>query len=221
MANPSPAIDLEKARKVLSGLDAGERIKWMSSKVSQGIVATTSGGETSRILPHLIEKALDKTIPIIFIDTGHYSDETYLFVDKMQKDGVDIRYYTSEMSSKRMQALYGKLWESQGEDFDKFLDITKHKPLNRAFRQLNASLWIRGLMGFKTNERSKIPILEYKNGLYRLYPMIDWTHAQACQYLKSHNLPANPVHHDLTKGPSGKQECKMGDKGGFVDGEGI
>ncbi len=206
---------------ILADLTPIERIKWVGKKFKSGIVATTSGGRTSRVIPALVQKALGGSVPTIFVDTGHYSKETYIFVDRMQSEGVDIRYYQASMSIKRMQALHGDLWLSKDKKFEKFLDITKHEPLNRAFRELGATVWVRGIMGFQTSERSKSHIFEYKNGLYRLHPIIDWTHKQAQNYIEENGLPVNPHHFDITKGLQGKLECKIGEKGGFKQGEGI
>lgn len=214
-------IDLEQANEILERLSASERIKWMAGKISEGVVSTTSGGRTSRILPHLIQQTLGKPIPTIFVDTGLYLQQTYQFLAKMEKDGIDIRYYSPKMSIKRMQALYGNLWEREGAKFDYFLHVIKHEPLNRAFRQLKAKLWIRGIMGFQTTKRAKAPVLEYRNGLYRLHPIIDWRQAEARQYLEKNNLPVNSNHYDLTKGLCGKKECKIGEKSGFIGGGGI
>ncbi len=214
-------INVRQANQILNELSATERIKWITSKISEGVVATTSGGKTSRILPSIIKDALGKTIPTIFIDTGFYPEETYQFLDQMQKDGIDIKYYNPKMSIKRIKALYGNLWEAKKEKFDQFLEIVKHEPLNRAFKQLKAHLWIRGIMGFQTKERQRMPIFEYKNGIYRLYPIVDWPRGKAEQHLQEKNLPVNLNHHDLTKGSCGKKECKIGERTGFVGGGGI
>lgn len=214
-------INLRQANKILEKLSAQERIRWAVAKISKGVVSTTSGGRTSRILPNLIQQTLRRAIPTIFVDTGLYPQQTYQFLDKMEKDGIDIRYYSPKMSIKRLQALYGDLWKRKGAEFDRFLRVIKHEPLNRAFRQLNANLWIRGIMGFQTEERQRTPIFEYKNGLYRLHPIIDWSQKQAKQYLGKNNLAINPNHYDLTKGSCGKKECKIGEKSGFIGGGGI
>lgn len=207
-------INVEEANKVLKNFDPVERIKWVCSKIPQGIVTTTSGGRTSRILPDIIKKTLNLSIPTIFVDTGHYPDETCRFVDKMQKDGIDIRYHAPQMTPNKMGNVYGKLWEKSGEEFEKFLNIVKHQPLNRAFSELNPNLWIRGIMSFQSSERAKMPILEYKNGLYRLYPIIDWSEDQAIKYLEENKLPINNFHYDITKGSSGKKECRIGEEVG-------
>lgn len=214
-------IDVAKTNDILSGMSAVERIRWAHDNFGQGIVATTSGGRTSRLIPGIIKEALGFSVPTIFVDTGHYSKETYLFVDRMEAEGADIRYYQANMSRKRMEALHGNLWESEGKDFDRFLNITKHEPLSRAFHDLDASLWIRGIMGFQTSERAKTDIFEYRNGIYRLHPIVDWTHQEARQYLEENHLPVNDHHFDITKGPSGKLECKIGGAGRFSGGSGI
>ncbi|MHC4103584.1 MAG: phosphoadenosine phosphosulfate reductase domain-containing protein [Planctomycetota bacterium] len=214
-------MDIEETNKHLNTLSAAERIKWAYERAPDKLVATTSGGRTSRILPNLIKEALGFSIPTIFIDTGHYPPQTYQFIAQMHDDGVDIRTYGANMSPELMNAIYGELWNAQGKDYEIFLDIVKHGPLNQAFQELKPQFWIRGLMGFQTTERSKKLVLEYKNNLYQLHPMIDWSRQQVNDYLKENNLPTNKCHYDITKGLNQKSECKIDDHCGFVDGAGI
>ena len=214
-------MDIEETNKHLNTLTAAQRIKWAYEQAPGKLVATTSGGRTSRILPHLIQEALGFSIPTIFIDTGHYPAETYEFIAKMHQDGVDIRTYGANMSPELMTAIYGELWNAQGKDYEIFLDIVKHGPLNQAFKDLKPKFWIRGLMGFQTTERSKKLVLEHKNNLYQLHPMIDWSRRQLNTYLKQNNLPTNNSHYDITKGPDLKSECRIDEHCGFEDGAGI
>ncbi len=139
----------------------------------------------------------------------------------MHDDGVDVRSYGANMSPELMNAIYGELWNAQGKDYEMFLDMVKHRPLNQAFQELKPRFWIRGLMGFQTTERSKKLVLEYKNNLYQLHPMIDWSRQQVNAYLKENNLPTNKCHYDITKGLNQKSECKIDDHCGFIDGAGI
>ena len=76
-------------------------------------------------------------------------------------------------------------------------------------------------MGFQTTERSKRPVLEYKNNLYQLHLMIDWSRERVIDSLKENNLPVNVSHFDITKGQSLKSECKIDNHCGFIDGGGI
>ena len=210
-------VNLKEVNKLLKQYSPIERIRWVYEHLSQELVATTSGGRTSRILPSLIQEALGTSVPTIFVDTGHYPVETHAFVNTMEKDGVDVRRYTSSMNPQEMELQYGRLWEENGTAFEQFLQIAKHEPLNKAFKELGAQVWIRGIMGFQTDERARTPILEYKKGLYRLHPVIDWKYEDAQVYLEKHSLPMNSAHYDITKGPNGGLECRIGEKGGIMD----
>ena len=213
-------ISVEEANQYLAGVDAVERIRWAYKQAPKGIIGTTSGGRTSRILPSLISKALGTSIPMIFVDTGHYPPTTYKFVEEMRNDGIDVRVYGADMSPGMMEALYGPLWNREGEPFERFLTVVKHEPLEKAFQELKPTIWLRGVMGFQTAERATKQVLEYSNGLYQLHPAIDWTEKQAERYLKENNLPLNLNHYDITKGAQFKNECGI-DNVGFTDGAGI
>lgn len=214
-------IDLDQANGILEGLCACERIRWAHSFARGRLVATTSGGRTSRILPHLVSGALGYSIPTIFVDTGHYPTETYQFIAEMYADGIDLRFYGASMSPELLKAVHGDLWNRDGMDFDLFLEMVKHRPLNQAFEDLKPRVWVRGIMGFQTEQRRRQQILEYRNGLYRLHPMLDWSRERMESYLNEHQIQINQGHYDVTKGPGFKNECKIGNRCGFIDGEGI
>ena len=211
--------DLPAINQILKKMTPIERIQWANEKVSGNMITTTSGGKTSRIIPDLLNKALKEKIPTIFVDTGFYSKDTYNFVKKMKDAGVDIHCYGSNMSPWLIESMFGKIPKHGSEEFDAFLKIVKHDPLNNAFRKLKPKLWIRGIMHYQTNKRKDKDILEYKNNIYHLHPIIDWDQETALKYIRDNKLPINEKHYDMTKGKSQKFECNIGDHCGVHGGD--
>ncbi|MBK5939808.1 hypothetical protein CCR96_11220 [Halochromatium roseum] len=91
----------------------------------------------------------------------------------------------------------------------------KHEPLNRAFAELKPNRWLRGIMRHATPERQRAAPEQFKNGLYQVHPILDWSKAQALAYLHRHGLPINTDHWDPTKGRDQRGECLIGDDCGL------
>ena len=62
------------------------------------LVLTTSGGETSALMPHLVASVIGRAFPLIFVDHGFYSSSTYQQVDYFRQQGYDLRIYRSQLT---------------------------------------------------------------------------------------------------------------------------
>lgn len=177
------------------------------------IIMTTSGGELSAVLPHLVQRASDRAIPLVFVDTRHYSKPTYDMVDYLREQGMDVRVYASEYSQEELQAQYPDWWNDSDENFsqhtfEKVVRLIKHEPLERAINELQPEMWLSGLTGFKTAERANKAVIEYNAmEILKLHPIIDWDRDEVDEYIRWHSLPVNPHHFDVSKGMSQKNEC--------------
>ena len=86
----------------------------------------------------------------------------------------------------------------------------KHAPLNRAFAELQPKAWVRGIMQHETPERQAAQLVRYKNGIYQVHPILDWSRDTMLAYLSEHALPINEDHCD----PDQRGECLIGDNCG-------
>jgi phosphoadenosine phosphosulfate reductase len=87
----------------------------------------------------------------------------------------------------------------------------KHAPLNRAFAELQPKAWIRGIMRHESPERQAAELVQHKNGIYQVHPILDWSRDTMLAYLAEHNLRINQDHWDPTKGRDQRGECLIGD----------
>lgn len=197
---------------MLAKLNSIERIEWAIKKFKDKIVFTTSGGETSSLLLKLLSDSLKK-VPsfkptIIFIDTGYYPEETIERINLFRSNGYNIDVYKPLISKEEIENKYPG-WQNEGSEyFETVKAIIKHEPLNRAFRKYKPRLWINGLMGYKSGERKKLNFIEFKNGIYMLRPLLDWSEEQVENYMSENKLSYNYAHTDLTKGVN--QDCECG-----------
>jgi phosphoadenosine phosphosulfate reductase len=175
------------------------------------LIASTSFGAQSAILLHLISK-FEPKIPVIFIDTGYLFKETYLYqenITHLLNLHQNLHIYSPTITSKRMESLYGNLWEN-AETLDRYNDIVKVEPMNRAIKNFNAKAWISGLRNEQSITRKNLSHKESQNGLTKIYPMIDWTDEIVDEYFNKNNLPKHPLSHIGYKSIGDTHSSKIG-----------
>ena len=178
----------------LSGLSAREIVEWASHKFGDGLVMSTSFGIQSAVMLHLVTQ-VRADIPVIWIDTGYLPEETYRFADELTtRLNLNLHVYQSSMSPARMEARYGRLWESDRvEDLDLYDRIRKVEPMNLALRELGATAWLSGLRRDQTQFRENLSHLEADGDHHKVLPILDWTSRDVYEYLEKHHLPYHPL----------------------------
>ncbi len=202
-------VHVVEACNILSCLSAEERIVWGLKTFGLGhTIVTTSGGETSAVLLSLLgsvhkAKGLLSPIRVIFIDTGLYGKTTYDFVEHLREQGrgvYEILVYRPEATLAEMNDVYPKWSDFDSDDSVHVRYHLKKEPLERAFRELGAKLWINGRRSDKHTSREKTPPFEVRpDGICILNPMFDWSRKKTMEHVAQHNLAVNPKHFDPFK----------------------
>ena len=162
-------------------------------------------------MPHLVASVIGPTFPLIFVDHGFYGRSTYQQVDYFRQQGYDLRIYRSQLTPSDVERHYSGWRDPASPFFSTVVSKIKHEPLNRAFADLKPTHWLRGIMRHETPERQLSEPIKFKNGMYQVHPILDWTKSQAFNYLRRHGLPINEHHWDPTKGRDQRGECLIGD----------
>lgn len=163
------------------------------------------------MLPHLTRHALpDSKIPLIFIDTGFLTEDTYRAIKTLKNEGYNLQIFGSGISPRLDEMLYGRdLGESQGESFEAWRERRKGQPMISVLKQFKPDIWIGGRMRHQNEDRSNLPYLQRKIDFYQLNPIVDWTEEMVAEYTKRFNLPQNNNHQDYTKSRNGNGECPL------------
>ena len=114
---------LGKHNQELVNMNPQEMISWGYEKFDNQFAITTSFGIQSSVLLDMVSKlCLQKKIKIFWIDTGYLPPETYHYAEKLiDYLSLEVEVLQSELSPARMEAKYGKLWETNKEsDLDKY-----------------------------------------------------------------------------------------------------
>lgn len=172
---------------------AEERVSWALENLPGAFVLSSSFGIQAAVSLHLVTR-LRPDIPVILTDTGYLFPETYRFIDELtDKLDLNLQVFRAETSPAWQEARYGKLWEQGVEGIEKYNQINKVEPMNRALETLGARTWFAGLRRDQSGSRANLPVLAVQRGVFKILPIIDWDNRQVYQYLKQHNLKYHPL----------------------------
>ena len=189
-------LDLEENNKKLFNMTPHEILLWGYEKFDNSFAITTSFGIQSSVLLNMVSQScLQKKIKIFWIDTGYLPSETYHYAEKLINDlSLEIEVLQSEVSPARMEALHGKLWETnKAIDLDKYHELRKIKPLENALEKYKIQCWASGIRSSQTKNRNKMKFLELIRQRLSLRPLLNWTNKDIFYYMEENNLPAHPL----------------------------
>lgn len=187
-------LDLEVVNKQWSEATGTELVTWAARTFGDRLVMSSSFGIQSAVMLHLVTRVVPD-IPVIWVDTGYLFPETYRYTEELtQRLDLNLKVYQSPLSPARMEALYGKLWESDDLDALNLYDqIRKVEPMQRALEELGASAWLAGLRQGQTEHRQQLPRIGEQGGIYKVLPILRWTSKDIYYYLKENDLPEHPL----------------------------
>ena len=79
------------------------------------------------------------------------------------------------------------------DGIERYNQLRKVEPMQRALDGLGATLWIAGLRRMQSGTREHRRVLERAGNRWKLHPVIDWTDRDIGDYLKAHALPWHPL----------------------------
>jgi phosphoadenosine phosphosulfate reductase len=141
------------------------------------------------VLLHMVAE-IDKTTPVVFVDTGQLFPETLAYRDELcAKLGL-----SNVIVAKPDEALLAN------EDPEKFLfasdpdrccDIRKVLPLATALEGYEA--WITGRKSFQSLTRATLPLFEAEGERVKVNPLVGWSASDILDYIKRAGLPPHPL----------------------------
>lgn len=177
----------------LEHLTAQERVSWALDNLPGEFVLSSSFGIQAAVCLHLVTRQRPD-IPVILTDTGYLFPETYRFIDDLtEKLQLNLQVFRAAHSPAWQEARYGKLWEQGVEGIERYNNLNKVEPMNRALEALGAQTWFAGLRREQSGGRSQLPVLALQRGIFKLLPIIDWDNRQVYQYLIQHGLSYHPL----------------------------
>ena len=184
---------LAEINATLEPMTAAKRVAWALRHLPGAHVLTSSFGAQAAVSLHLVTRQAPRP-PVILLDTGYLFPETYAFVESLTgRLTLNLKVYRSTLSPAWLEARFGKLWEQGVAGLEKYNDLTKLEPVRRALRATGARSWFSGLRRAQARSRQELRPLEWRDGRFRIYPIIDWSDRDVGAYLSKHQLPYHPL----------------------------
>lgn len=172
---------------------AEQRVAWALEHLPEQAVLSSSFGIQAAVSLHLVTRQRP-AIPVILTDTGYLFPETYRFIDELTETlGLNLQIFRANTSPAWQEARYGRLWEQGVEGIERYNQLNKVEPMNRALATLGAGTWFAGLRREQSGSRARLPVLAIQRGMFKLLPIIDWDNRQVYHYLTRHGLSYHPL----------------------------
>src|SRR5882757_2549140 len=119
----------------LEKVPAEERVRWALERFRSETMLSTSFGVQSAVLLHMVTQQWPE-IPVVMVDTRYLFPETYRFADELtERLKLNLKVYRSEVSAAWLEARHGKLWEHGVDGIERYNQVNKVEPMQRAIRE--------------------------------------------------------------------------------------
>ena len=204
-------MNLSIENKKLKNKTAEEIIKWaFRLKESKKSILSTHFGPYEACLLYLVA-SLKKKIPIIWVDHGYNTKETYQFAKKTTEImKLNITIFTPKITRAYRESALGGIPSLKNEAQHKsFTKEVKLEPFNRALDTFKPTLWFTSLRKEQTPFRETLNILvPEKNGMIKINPFFYYTKKKMALFLKENHLENETNYYDPTK-VFEKRECGL------------
>lgn len=153
------------------------------------IAAVSSFGADSAVLLHMIA-TVDRSLPVIFLDTGKHFGETLDYRNALVTDlGLtDIRVVVPDEAALERDDPAGDL---HARDTDACCAVRKVEPMARGIEPFGA--WFTGRKRFQAKTRTALPVFEPVGIRIRINPLAHWGTLELADYMREHRLRENPL----------------------------
>jgi phosphoadenosine phosphosulfate reductase len=133
---------------------------------------------------------VDRTLPVVFLDTGKHFDETLAYRDELiGKLGLtDISIIKPRYEALAERDPDGKLHKF---DTDSCCAIRKVEPMARAVAPWRA--WFTGRKRYQASTRSGLKVFEAVGPRVRINPLAAWQSGEMMDYAERNGLPVHPL----------------------------
>jgi len=185
--------DFSGVSRQLEIASAQDRVKWSLGHFGEKLGMTSSFGAQSAVLLHLATREWPG-IPVVLVDTGYLFPETYRFIDELSdRLKLNLKVYRSGISPAWQETRWGKLWEDGLAGLERYNDLNKVEPMDRALSELNLTAVMAGVRRQQSSSRENFSVLGLQKGRVRVHPIVDWTDRDIGRYLTEHDLPYHPL----------------------------
>jgi phosphoadenosine phosphosulfate reductase len=159
-----------------------------SAKPGRFAIVSSFGAESAVLLAAAAE--VDRSIPVLMIDTGYLFPETLAYRGELQEalGMTDFRTITPAAQEAAARDPDGDMFVT---DPDGCCDLRKVQPLGRALDGFDA--WANGRKRYQSASRSEIPVVELDDERLKFNPLAHLSRGDIVQRFRSLGLPYHPL----------------------------
>jgi len=158
--------EVREHARALRGANPETVLRWAVVTFPRKVTLTVSFGGGGVVLAHLISR-IDRTVPVMFLDTGFHFPETYAFKERF------VREYGLNLVELQPLTDPGPLYRT---DADRCCWIRKVEPLERALAGFDA--WISAVRQDQSDSRP---------------PLAHWSRTDVWRYIRENDVPYHPL----------------------------
>ena len=188
--------EIEKLQRETEAMAAGELLGYVVRRFGDKVALASSMGAEDQVITDMLVKS-GLPVRIFTLDTGRLAQETYDTI-AATNEKYDIRIkmlFPDRDSVEKMVHENGPNLFYEGVENRKLCcRIRKIIPLQRELATLDG--WITGLRREQSVTRDAVGRIaeDEANGLIKINPLADWTTEQVWDYIRSRDIPYNPLH---------------------------
>ncbi|GIU14651.1 phosphoadenosine phosphosulfate reductase [Shewanella sp. c952] len=186
-------IELKRVNAFLDELTPQQRVSWALEYLPGKAALSSSFGIQAAVMLHMVSSK-QSDVPVILTDTGYLFSQTYKFIDELtERLTLNLKVYASPLSAAWQEAKFGFLWLQGIDGLDRYNQINKVEPMQRALKELEVGTWFAGLRRSQSSTREALQVLAIHGKRYKVLPIIEWGNKQVHEYLTEFDLPYHPL----------------------------
>ncbi len=140
-------------------------------------------------------------IPVIWVDHGFNTPETYRHIERVvERLKLNLKVYSPKMSAAHYTAVHGPIPQVDTPEHDRFSEIVKLEPFNRAMSEIKPDVWLNGIRHDQNAHRKNLDVFTFgSHSTVRVAPMFNLTELDVEEYIYDRELPDNNDYFDPTK----------------------
>ena len=184
--------EIEKAAAELQDRPSEDILRWAVERYRPGIAVVSNFGPGTVVLIHKLAE-IDKTVPVLHIDTGFEFAETGDVGERLrERYGVEVRHITPDLTIEQQAAQYGP--ELYTRDPNYCCYMRKVLPLAKALAGFD--VWVTGIRSHQTANRGGANVVEWDtpHNKVKVNPLLAWSSDQVWDFIREHDIPYNALH---------------------------
>ena len=177
----------------VAGLDGAALLEPLLREEFPGRIAVVSSFGTESAVLLALAAEVDRTVPVLFVDTGRLFGETLRYRDRLAGllGLTDVRTVvpdTAEVAAIDADGLHFQ------RDPDACCAVRKVAPFERALAGFDA--WVSGRKRFHGAGRTALPVIEDDRAWIKVNPLAEWSRERIQAEFTRRGLPAHPLEAD-------------------------